>query len=82
MWDTIVENLITEEPSDEKVLRILQDEEGNEVGFARIILAGLDIPLVEHIDGDVFDKLVDEDNYNRVEIMPENLHYTEIGFVL
>lgn len=81
MWEDILEALITKEAPDEKVLRILQDDEGNDVGFARIILAGLDIPLVEHIDGDEFDELVDTENYNRVEIMPENTHYEEIGFV-
>ncbi len=81
MWEDIIEGLITQNTPDEKVLRILQDEEGNNVGFARIILAGLDIPLVDHIGEDEFDALVDDKNYSLVEIMPQNSHYSEIGFV-
>ena len=81
MWEDIIEGLITQNTPDEKVLRILQDEEGNNVGFARIILAGLDIPLVDHIGEDEFDELVDDKNYSLVEILPQATHYTEIGFV-
>jgi hypothetical protein len=70
MWEEIV-NAIINTPITE--LRIIQDEEGDTVGFAHIILSGLDAK-VDNIDEDEFERLRVEESFETFSIVPEKIH--------